>query len=283
MPKNKSKGKIKTYIKPKQLRDALIMTGREYIKTKEYQQKSKRQAKTFLEEFKKRSEFKQFEKLAKEVNQKINSSGIPEAIKRIQECYSSILKESRPKEKFISPKLVSNTPPFLSTEIIGEISQKTAEKIFKKLKEMEAEKQSIKKKMSPPNVAPGTRWENIRIRIIDENNVVILIGNSKYETNYKKMGFEDERTGYPNKQWMFLWLLAINNGALSWEDYRDNNRLSNLSLKDINKFKKIKQLLAETLKNYFKINEDPFYSYRKEKAYRIRINLTSARPDEFSP
>jgi hypothetical protein len=56
--------------------------------------------------------------------------------------------------------------------------------------------------------------------------------------------------------------LAGNHGELSWKDPAANLR-----------HKKRKQLLADALKHFFHIDEDPFYPYRENKAYRLRFKI----------
>lgn len=112
------------------------------------------------------------------------------------------------------------------------------------------------------------RWEEISIRFLNEHEVIIKAKNETLQTTFEAMGFQDEKKKLPNKQWVLLRLLAVRNGELSWE----NN--SNLSLKEINKIKKQKQLLSETLRAFFQISNDPFYDYKAEKSYRIKLNLT---------
>lgn len=116
---------------------------------------------------------------------------------------------------------------------------------------------------------PGTKWGNITIRFIDNDNVEITAGDLICTRNYQEMGHEDRKQKRPDKQWQFLQLLSLQGGELSW----DNNQ--KMSLKDIDAVKKKKQRLSDALKNCFGIKEDPFYSYRKEGAYRIKINLIS--------
>ena len=77
------------------------------------------------------------------------------------------------------------------------------------------------------------------------------------------MGFEDKRNGSPNKQWMLLYLLAKNNGQISWKDYT-----AKLDIK------KKKQLLSKALKEYFKIDDDPFFAYKNEKSYTLKLQLS---------
>ncbi|HLL60639.1 MAG TPA: hypothetical protein VK338_02895, partial [Candidatus Nitrosocosmicus sp.] len=66
----------------------------------------------------------------------------------------------------------------------------------------------------------------------------------------------------PNKQWELLQLLATYNGELSWHDKGATEKI-----------KKKKQLLSDTLKQYFQIDDDPFYPYKKLNAYKIKITL----------
>jgi len=65
-------------------------------------------------------------------------------------------------------------------------------------------------------------------------------------------------------------------GELSWEKL---NAYGITDPKEKINYKKKKQLLAKILKNYFQIREDPFLSYRKEGAYKIKIKLMSS-PDQ---
>jgi hypothetical protein len=83
-----------------------------------------------------------------------------------------------------------------------------------------------------------------------------------------EMGFQDEKKKLPNNQWKFLEILSQKNSEISW----NNNH--NLSLKTIYSIKKRKQLLADALKTYFQIDHSkPFYDYKREKSYKIKIKL----------
>jgi hypothetical protein len=120
----------------------------------------------------------------------------------------------------------------------------------------------IKKEIIPLILPPHTKWENITTRFIDGENVEISVGKQKWKKNYKDMGFQNDRTLKPDEQWKLLEKLSVSNGTIDW-------RSSHSSLH----VKKQKQLLSDSLKAYFKINESPFYNYQKEKAYIIKINL----------
>lgn len=118
------------------------------------------------------------------------------------------------------------------------------------------------KSVTPLHLPPDTKWQDITLEFLDGHNVSIRIGKYNIKSDYKGMGFEDERRFEPNTQWNFLKILADYNGEISWEHQHANTKI-----------KKTKQLLADALKAYFKITEDPFYPYRKEKSYRIKMKL----------
>jgi len=125
------------------------------------------------------------------------------------------------------------------------------------------------KKIQIRKFPAGLKWEEISIQFLNEHEVIIKAKDETLQTTYETMGFQDEKKKLPNKQWQFLQLLALKNGEVSWE----NNQ--NLSLKLINSIKKKKQLLTEALKAYFQIyDNEPFWDYKTEKAYRIKITLT---------
>ncbi len=125
-------------------------------------------------------------------------------------------------------------------------------------------------KVTPVILPAGTDWEHIVIRFLNGHDVRITLRNDskfKLDTTYNEMGFRDNRQQRPNKQWKLLVGLSTNNGSISWDS------VQSLSTQEILKFKKRKQLLSEALQAKFQIEDDPFYNYRKEKAYRIKINL----------
>jgi hypothetical protein len=131
------------------------------------------------------------------------------------------------------------------------------------------------------NFPKDLRWEEITIQFLNGQEVILTFRSDTNKkdtkhTTYKEMGFEDERKKQPNKQWEFLKGLSETNGELSWA----NNR--NLTTRQINSAKKQKQLLAETLKYCFQIQDDPFGVYRKEKAYRLKIHLMPENSSEAS-
>lgn len=117
-------------------------------------------------------------------------------------------------------------------------------------------------------VAPGTRWEHITIQFINEETVNIFISRGEeanaMQYNFAQMGFQNKKTKAPNVQWEFLRLLSMYPDHAISSDNRERS----------SKIPKRKQLLSETLKNFFiGMNEDPFHDYKREGKYEIKMNL----------
>ena len=114
----------------------------------------------------------------------------------------------------------------------------------------------------PFSAIAGIRWQDIQMKFLDGHTLKVTAKETTEKFDYKQMGFEDERTRKPNTQWGFLKLLAQSRGLLDWGNTQASEN-----------FKKKKQLLSDTLKTFFKIDDDPFYPYKDEKAYRIKFTL----------
>lgn len=132
------------------------------------------------------------------------------------------------------------------------------------------------KTIIPLSLPLNTKWEDITIQFIDDENIRITAPDYfKYKANYTEMGFKDKKKLCPNIQWKFLHFLSLRKGYLSWKSLaEERNAMKQKDIeKLINQAKKRKQLLSEKLKEYFQINEDPFYDYRKKNAYEVKFNL----------
>lgn len=143
--------------------------------------------------------------------------------------------------------------------------QEAALRNGKDIKDVQAKEQ----KSFPHKLPAGTTWENVIIKFLDDEYVLISIRGLEYSTDYKQMGFEDSRGkgSRPNFQWIFLKVLAKVNGELTIKDSQAKDR-----------YKKQKELLSKSLQSYFKIDYDPFYpyrpsSYKAESSYKIKITL----------
>lgn len=128
MAKKKSKEKSKTLIKPDQLRNALVLTGREYIETPEYKERGEQHLTAMIEQI--TPDLKRFQDFAKQANQRIASLGIPQAMKQLQEDYSRFLKNYVPRTiKAFDFPINYNRASFTDKDI-NIISEKSAKKVM---------------------------------------------------------------------------------------------------------------------------------------------------------
>jgi hypothetical protein len=114
----------------------------------------------------------------------------------------------------------------------------------------------------PHKLSAGTTWENFIIQFINDDEVSVQVIGKTERLDYKTMGFEDKRSGRPNSQWTLLLILAKHEGEISWKSPEAND-----------KFKKWKERLASQMQSYFAIDYDPFYPYKTERSYKIKITL----------
>ena len=129
------------------------------------------------------------------------------------------------------------------------------------------------KRITPLKLPTNTKWEHITIQFLDYDKVRIQAPNKFNKVvNFRKMGFENQKNGKPNKQWELFYNLSRYRGDLSWTitTYR---RKVDSHLLSTPKIKKQIQRLSSTLKEYFSINDSPFYDYVKIRAYKTKFFL----------
>ena len=125
-----------------------------------------------------------------------------------------------------------------------------------------------KKQIQLPKLPSNLKWEEITIKFLNGDEVQITARDKVWQSNYELIGFRNEITKNPNRQWDLLKTLSLVNGFLNW----DNNH--KLNKNEMDNVKKRKQELSETLKIYFNtIKDDPFFDYKKENGYKIKIQL----------
>lgn len=128
---------------------------------------------------------------------------------------------------------------------------------------------SKKKQFVRHSFPAGMQWEQITIKFLNGQDVLIQVPWEQFESNHAHMGFANgrKRAGPPDVQWQLLWTLATHGGSMDWHNNRD------LTTTDINNMKKRKQILSKALKTYFGINSDPFQVYDLQRGYIIKIHL----------
>jgi len=129
------------------------------------------------------------------------------------------------------------------------------------------------KKFTPLKLPSGTKWEHVTIQFLDYDKVKIQAPNKFSKiVNFRKMGFENLKNGKPNTQWKLLYDLSRYRGDLSWTIATYRKRVDSHPL-STPKIRKQIQVLSQSLKQYFNINEPPFYDYVKFKAYKTKFFL----------
>lgn len=172
-------------------------------------------------------------------------------------------KQTISKNRF--PKQVSLFDSQNPLPIKGEIVVSGLNENLKALRPKEPKKSGPK---FPYKIPAGTHWNNVIIKFLDEEFLEIRVKNLKHITNYIEMGMVGKgKIPEPSEQWVFLKVLAKYNGELTIKDNEAKD-----------KYKKQKQALTETLRNYFSIDYDPFYPYHStpEKggnSYKIKLIL----------
>ena len=150
---------------------------------------------------------------------------------------------------------------------------KSGEKIEMSLTFLKQYPMFSNKKIIPLELPSGTRWEHITIQFLDYDKVKILAPYQfKKITNFRKMGFENLKNGRPNKQWELLYDLSHYRGDLTWTIATYRKRVDSHPL-STPKIRKQIQILSQKLKQYFNIDDQPFYDYVRFKAYKTRFFL----------
>jgi hypothetical protein len=120
----------------------------------------------------------------------------------------------------------------------------------------------IEKKILP--CAPGTKWEEIKITLTDNETVRIKTPSGEERFRYNNLGMSNKKNDKPTVLWTVFIALAKNHGRVTAEDmeyHDDRERLFSAS-KRLNKH----------LQKLFGINESIFkYHYNKHKRYETKI------------
>jgi len=137
-------------------------------------------------------------------------------------------------------------------------------------KRISADGISEDKKNPTIELPPSIAWEDITIKFFDGHDINIILDSEAYsgelKKNYAELGFQNKTTRKPNAQWDFLKILNDSGGEITWESQHANVKI-----------KKTKQLLSNQLKKCFGLSEDPFFPYKQNKSYQIKINFVSPK------
>ena len=120
----------------------------------------------------------------------------------------------------------------------------------------------------PHKLPRGTNWGSFIIKFLDKERVQIKVKKFEHIADYKEMGFIGRgKDPKPSEAWIFLKVLADLGGELTVKDSEAKE-----------KYKKQKEILSQSLEDYFTLEYDPFYPYKQSikgiknrNSYKIKI------------
>jgi len=148
------------------------------------------------------------------------------------------------------------------TRVHNYLTMKLEESIIKTNKQQKKPRGFV-----PIEVPPGSKWQDITIGFRDGHLARIKVGKGEAKIyDYGELGFKNQITHAPNKNWEFLQDIAKTQGEVTNE----------ISLR----YKNIKQRkfeLSKALKKAFPtIKGEPFHPYKHFHAYKLKIRFDSS-------
>ena len=116
----------------------------------------------------------------------------------------------------------------------------------------------------------GLRWEEVTITFISDDSVKVSAREVSRKFIFAELGFKDNRKGdMPDTRWALLRELAAHSGEIAWDTpvERKAKSIAKAAIKDIRR----------KLKAFMGIEDDPFFEYRKLKAYKTKFTLSDGR------
>ncbi|MHB1000793.1 MAG: hypothetical protein ACYC27_16245 [Armatimonadota bacterium] len=105
-------------------------------------------------------------------------------------------------------------------------------------------------------------WNNVFISFDNRDTVSVRVKSRHGIFSYVEMGMADGRTGKPNKQWELLYAFAQGRGTLDWE-HPDADK----------KNKKRKEMLSQDLREFFRMEDDPFFFDKESKGWIVKFHI----------
>ena len=164
-------------------------------------------------------------------------------------------------------------------QVFGKYLQKSFDlameelRVFSEHSEQQIEKQVTKTKVAVFPSAPDLRWEEVSMTLVSDEVIKVRARKQLSEYRFDQIGFKNEKNGKPNILWWFLRALAQKGGELSWDNAgRYGTQLNQ------NQVQSNVKRLRKSLREFMAIKDDPFYPYKKVKAYQTRFTLTNDAP-----
>lgn len=109
---------------------------------------------------------------------------------------------------------------------------------------------------------PDAAWKDVVIRFMDGHTVAVQVRDQTGIYHYSQMGMADGRNSKPKKQWDLLQNFAETGGLFTWSHRNAGNTMQ-----------KHRELLAARLKEFFRIDSDPFEYVEGEQGWRARFAI----------
>ena len=106
-------------------------------------------------------------------------------------------------------------------------------------------------------------WRDVSIRFTDGHTVSIKVKSVGGVFNYTQMGMANNKNGNPTLQWKLLEVFAKERGILDWNSDEANPRNQ-----------KRRELLARNLREFFRIEGDPFKMTKDGKGWQARFLIS---------
>lgn len=113
-------------------------------------------------------------------------------------------------------------------------------------------------------IPPNARWQSLTIKFKDRHTVAVSINRRTKMFSYSDMGMIDKRNNLPDTQWQFLAEFAYEYGSIDWSSRAAGP-----------KNQKRKERLAAKLKQFFKIEGDPFIYNKDTKGWDTVFTILS--------
>jgi hypothetical protein len=126
----------------------------------------------------------------------------------------------------------------------------------------------------------GTRWEDVKITLIENGAVKIETPEGSRRFSYHELGLANIKSGKPKIGWHILKLFAIYSGRLDDQIEESAKRilLNDFNIDYYRKLPNYTKRLNKHLKEFFGIKDSIFkYHYKKSKAYITKIIFSDRR------
>jgi hypothetical protein len=106
-------------------------------------------------------------------------------------------------------------------------------------------------------------WHDVSLRFLDTESLTVSVKGKRSVVTYVDLGLVDKRNGRPDVQWRLLQDFAASHGLMTWDSPGASR-----------KNQKRKEYLAQQLKRFFAIENEPFELTENRQGWRCVFELT---------